>query len=167
MEAFLILAFSLAQPATAQADVVEAAFRPYAGRQLANRQPSFEALIGELPLSIAIGCAEGRRPGLQVYIFFRRVIGYDVAGSTSGGFRLNATFDEGRSGGWRVSAAGEMALAGPDVGKRFVQRLRGTRSLTLRISRQGGGEQVVTYRYPDPAEVIDAAARRCNVNLDD
>ena len=60
-----------------------------------------------------------------------------------------------------------MALIGPQSGARFVTRLRGTRSLALRIRRQGGEPQEVTYRYPDPAAVIDAAAARCNVNLDD
>lgn len=168
----LLLALAAAQsaPAPAAPDIVDDTFTLVGGAGTVDAAHSLVARIGpSTTLFLAIACVRGRRPDMSVMVQFRHTIGFDVAGLNSGGFRLHTGFDGGRNGWWRASAAGDAALLeGPYSGaRRFLRRLKGTRSLNLRIRREGGGEQEVTYNYPDPTEVIDEAARRCGIALDD
>jgi len=127
------------------------------------------ATLGAEPLAVTIGCLQGRRPDLLVMLTFRDSIGIDAAGLNSGGFRLHTAYDGGSSRWYRVSAVGKAALLeGRQFGApRFVAALRGTRQLHLRIRRKRGPDQEVVYRYPDPTEVVNLAAARCGVDLDD
>ncbi len=168
----LLLALAAVQsaPAPAAPDIVDDAFTLSTHAGAVGEAPSLVARIGPTTtIFLAIRCVRGRRPDMLVMARFRHTIGFDAAGLNSGGFRLHTDFDGQRSGWWRASAAGDAALLeGPYSGaRRFLRRLKGTRSLNLRIRREGGGDQEVTYTYPDPTAVIDEAARRCGVALDD